>query len=212
MPKLVDHEVRRREITDAVRRVIVDVGFNAVTFQSVAAAAGFSVRLVQYYFGTKEAFLLATHTSVMEDAGARLIRRLNELGTEATPREAIILFLTELLPLDVARREEAIVLGAFNNAAIVGDGITSEESLQAPMALVRIIAQQLTRAADSPFVPADFDPLVDAQLIVAASGGTVQMMLHGQTTSQAAVALMNRLLNRILGPPIDGYSSRPAAR
>ncbi|MGE2771299.1 TetR family transcriptional regulator [Rhodococcus sp. 1.20] len=56
MPRLVDHEVRQREITDAVRRVIVDGGLAAVTFQSVAAEAGISVRLVQYYFGTKREF------------------------------------------------------------------------------------------------------------------------------------------------------------
>ena len=87
MPRLVDHEVRQREITDAVRRVIVDGGLAAVTFQSVAAEAGISVRLVQYYFGTKREFLLATHQAVRQDAGARLMQELSVLGRGSdTPR------------------------------------------------------------------------------------------------------------------------------
>ncbi len=60
MPRLVDHEVRRRQITDAVRRVIVTGGLEAVTFQSVAAEAGISIRLVQYYFGRSGSRVPAT--------------------------------------------------------------------------------------------------------------------------------------------------------
>ena len=51
MPRRVDHEARRRQITDAVVRLTVKGGLPAATFREVAAEAGVSVRLVQYYFG-----------------------------------------------------------------------------------------------------------------------------------------------------------------
>ncbi|MEU4314459.1 TetR/AcrR family transcriptional regulator [Nocardia sp. NPDC024068] len=195
MPRLVDHEVRRREITDATRRVIVAGGLDAVTFQTVAAEAELSVRLVQYYFGTKREFLLATHRSVIQDAGARFAQRMSGLPPGAGPREFIRAVLTELLPLDDRRRGEAIVLGAFNTAAIAGRGISAEETLAAPRALVTIVAEQLRRGGS----PDSAEP--NAELILAAVGGLAQGMLPGHYTAQSAVALVDHLLDLILGAP-----------
>lgn len=200
MPRLVDHEVRRREITDAVRRVIVVGGLESVTFQSVAAEAGISVRLVQYYFGTKREFLLATHQSVRTDAGGRLMRALSLLGPEPSPREVLTAFLVEMLPLDGDRREEAIVLGAFHAAALTGGGIAADETLAAPRELVALLAGQLRRVADRDTVTPPMDPDLDAELILAAAGGIAQGMLPGYGTPESAVQLVERLLDRVLGP------------
>ncbi|MFB8277453.1 TetR/AcrR family transcriptional regulator [Nocardia colli] len=194
MPRLVDHEVRRRQITDAVRHVIVSGGLEAVTFQTVAAEAGISVRLVQYYFGTKKDFLLATHRSVMEDAGARFAERWTTLGPDPAPREAIRAVLTELLPLDAQRRAETLILGAFGWAAITGQGIAAEETFAAPRALVTIVADQLRRT------PLAGNPELDAELIAMAIGGLAQGMLQGYGTADAALVLVDHLLDRILGP------------
>ncbi|WP_280435055.1 TetR/AcrR family transcriptional regulator [Nocardia carnea] len=202
MPRLVDHEVRRRQITSAVRRVIVTGGLGAVTFQTVAAEAGFSVRLVQYYFGTKREFLLATHRSVMDDAGARFAQRWSELGEQANPREAVRAVLTELLPLDDQRREEAIVLGAFAAAATTGQGITGEETLAAPRALVTLITQQLDRTGPAPSGPNTHE--LDAELILVAAGGITQGMIQGHYTADSAVTLVDHLLDRVCGPDATG--------
>lgn len=198
MPRLVDHEIRRRQITDAVRRVIVRGGLDTVTFQTVAAEAGFSIRLVQYYFGTKNEFLLATHRTVMEDAGARFAHRWTTLGADATPREAIRAVLIELLPLDERRREEAIVLGAFGTAAISGRAVTAEDTFAAPRTLVTILADQIrrTRTGDeSTSHTAD----LDAELITMAIGGLVQGMLQGYSSEKSATELVDHLLDRVIG-------------
>ena len=52
MPKKVDHEERRRRITDAVCRITLRGGLNAATFRTIAAEAGMSAPLVQHYFAT----------------------------------------------------------------------------------------------------------------------------------------------------------------
>ncbi|WP_328388689.1 TetR/AcrR family transcriptional regulator [Nocardia sp. NBC_00416] len=207
MPRLVDHEVRRREITDAVRRVIVAGGLAAVTFQTVAAEAGMSVRLVQYYFGTKREFLLATHRSVMHDAGARFAERMAAHSGDASPREAIRAVLVELLPLDERRRAEAIVLGAFNTAAIAGQGITADETLAAPRALVAIVADQLDRAGRADVSAAR--AALDAELILAAIGGIAQGMLPGHYTARTAVELVDHLLDVTLTTASDTEPEGP---
>lgn len=194
VPRLVDHEARRRQITAAVRRVIVGGGLEAVTFHTVAAEAGMSIRLVQYYFGTKREFLLATHRSVMEDAGARFMRRWTALGEDASPRTAIRAVLVELLPLDEERRAETIVLGSFGWANVTGQGITAEETFAAPRALSAIVADQITRSGRT-----DASPERDAALITAAAGGIAQGLLQGYGTAETALDLIDHLLDRVLG-------------
>lgn len=57
MPKRVDHEERRAQIAEALVRVAARRGLHAVGMRDVAAEAGVSLRLVQYYFETKENLL-----------------------------------------------------------------------------------------------------------------------------------------------------------
>lgn len=198
VPRLVDHEQRRREITDAVRRVIAAGGLPAATFQSVAAEAGISVRLVQYYFGNKKEFLLATHRSVVEDAGARFAQALGSLGEGASPRDTVQAVLTALLPLDEARKQETVVLGAFNQALMTGQGITLEEQQGAPKFLVDMIAGQLARAQDLD-ASLQVDRQLDSELALLAMGSLTQGIAGGYYDGEQALALVDRLLDRLFG-------------
>ena len=126
----------------------------------------------------------------MEDAGVRFGERL-AAHSDAAPREAIRTVLTELLPLDDRRREEAIVLGAFNSAAIVGRGLAAEETHAAPRALVTIVTHHLRRAGNP-----DGTTDLDAELVLAAVGGLAQGMLSGVYTEERAVELVDHLLER----------------
>ena len=101
MPRRVDHQIRKRPITDAVVRITVKGGLASVTFREVAAEAGVSVRLVQYYFGTKDQLLLATQQHVAERSVARIRRLLAE--TNDRPRHVLLLThgLGHMLGIDV---------------------------------------------------------------------------------------------------------------
>src|SRR5580698_1876552 len=107
MPKRVDHEERRRQIADALLRTAATRGLHATGMREVAAEAGVSLRLVQYYFGTKEELLLAAmqHLAVRfsERALAR-ISRIKETEDPVSPRSVIAAILTEGLPADDERR------------------------------------------------------------------------------------------------------------
>src|SRR3954453_16492924 len=98
MPRRADHEARRQQITGGVCRMTVKGGLTSATFREVAAEAGVSVRLVQYYFGTKDHLLLSAQQHVAERATARLRERV--AGAGDTPREVLRAMLTSFIPDD----------------------------------------------------------------------------------------------------------------
>ncbi|APE38210.1 TetR family transcriptional regulator [Nocardia mangyaensis] len=196
MPRLADHEERRRAITGAARRVIARGGLEAATFQSVAAEAGVSVRSVQYYFGTKREFLLATHRAVVESSGARLTEALATLGTAPTPRDIVRAILLALLPLDPQSRRDAVILGIFHAAALTGPDVESGDTHGAPNYIVGVVAEQLRALRGA--AAAELTVLADAEIILLTLGGLAQGMLTNDDYAARAPDLVDHLLDRVL--------------
>lgn len=195
-------------ITDAVRRVVARSGLEAATFQAVAAEAGISVRLVQYYFGSKDELLRATHRAVIESAAERFAgsRSGHRPAPDAGPRQTLRTLIELLLPLDAERRDDAVVLAAFHAGALTGGDESADFLLGAPRALVDVVAGQLARGrsdasggADGA-APPDRETVLDAELVVAAAAGITQGMVPGFYTPAQALALVDRLLDRVMGP------------
>ena len=65
MPRQVDHDERRQELSTAVWRVVSERGLDGLTLRSVAAAAGCTTGLVAHYFADKNALL--THARDVMD-------------------------------------------------------------------------------------------------------------------------------------------------
>ncbi|MGW4243435.1 TetR/AcrR family transcriptional regulator [Nocardia sp. NPDC004722] len=195
MPRLVDHEQRRREITTAARKVIASGGLDAATFQSVAAEAGISVRLIQYYFGTKRELMLATHQAVVADWGSGFAESLAMLGPDAPAREVIRAESLGLIPLDDAKFQDNLVFAAFHAANLTGDTVTSAEMMGAPKYLMTSFSEQLRRerSGESAMVATE----LDAELIVLAVTGISQAVLAGGVTRERAVELLDHLLDRV---------------
>ncbi|MGI5187532.1 TetR/AcrR family transcriptional regulator [Promicromonospora sp. CA-289599] len=198
MPRLADHDERRAQITSAARRVIARDGLGAATFQSVATEAGISVRLVQYYFGTKRKFLLATHQAVVADAGTRFTRRLSALGTDPGPHDVIRAILTELLPTDADRRRDTMVLNSFHAAALTDPDVTAEDTLGAPRFLVRAVAEQLHRVRGDAAPSAARAAELDAELMVTGTSGLAQSLLVDDGAEARVAELLDRLLDRLV--------------
>jgi AcrR family transcriptional regulator len=104
VPKVVDHERRRRELAAAVWRVICSRGPEAVTIRDVAAEAGWSSGALRHYFPTREELLLFAFRL----AGDRAAERIRAAGD--APVGAL---LEQALPLDDERRQEALIWFAF---------------------------------------------------------------------------------------------------
>jgi AcrR family transcriptional regulator len=102
VPKLVDHEERRRELGDAVWRVIRSRGVDGASIRTVAREAGWSPGALRHYFSTQSELLTFAMQMVVE----RIEARVSALEPPADPRRAVEQRLHELLPLDKERRAE----------------------------------------------------------------------------------------------------------
>lgn len=120
MPKVVDPDARRDEVADAVFRVVRRAGFEQASLRNVAEEAGLAIGSVRHYFaGHTELMTFAMRVSI-ERVSARLEERLGPLlaARDGERRaEGVELMLSELLPLDEQRLEEAAVWLAFTTAA-----------------------------------------------------------------------------------------------
>jgi AcrR family transcriptional regulator len=115
MPKIVDHEERRRELALAVWRVIRDQGVERASVRTVAKEAGWSPGALRHYFTTQSELLAFAMRLVVE----RIEGRIGALKRATDPRKAVEQVLHELLPLDDERRAENEVWLAFTARALV---------------------------------------------------------------------------------------------
>jgi AcrR family transcriptional regulator len=192
MPKRVDHRLRRRQITDAVCRITVKGGLAAATFREVAAEAGVSVRLVQYYFGTKAELMLSTQRHVAERATARSLQMVAE--AEDTPRGQLRAILGSFIPTDAASRENMLVFVALHTASLVDPSLAREETREVPDALRAAVEARLRDAGLRDGVDAG----LEAAILVGLTPSLAQGVLDGTRTPESAFQVIDYAIDRAL--------------
>jgi AcrR family transcriptional regulator len=115
MPKLVDPVERRREVAEAVWRVVRQGGLDHASVRNVAREAGLSMGSLRHFFATQSDLLVFTLRTITE----RIEQRIAALPEEPDPRRRAELVLLELLPMDAERAAENEVWLAFTARALV---------------------------------------------------------------------------------------------
>lgn len=124
MPKIVDHDQRRRDLAEAAWRVAVRSRLGDLTLRAVAAEAGVSTGILAHYFADKEALIVhALHTAV-ESLTARYTEQAAKLGPWETLRAA----LQEVLLLDAERRAEWRAWLNFWDLALSAPALAAEHN------------------------------------------------------------------------------------
>ncbi|MGX6600731.1 TetR/AcrR family transcriptional regulator [Micromonosporaceae bacterium Da 78-11] len=109
MPKFVDHELRRKELAEAVWRVIVRDGVADVSIRSVAAESGWSSGALRHYFATRAELLAFACEQVIDQVTGRLSTMPQTGGIRATAGEV----LRQTMPVDESRHTESSIAFAF---------------------------------------------------------------------------------------------------
>jgi AcrR family transcriptional regulator len=117
VPKQVDHDARRRELTSAVRRVVGSGGLESLTVRAIAKESGWSTGVLAHYFDSRAELLRAAFQDVYAAAQARIEARLAEHDDAI---EGIRAALGEAVPLTESLRTDTTVWWAFVGLA-VGD-------------------------------------------------------------------------------------------
>ncbi|MDT0301816.1 TetR/AcrR family transcriptional regulator [Streptomonospora wellingtoniae] len=201
MPRVADHDARRRQIADAVRSVVSTRGLDAATVSRVAREAGFSVGLVQHYFPSKDDLLLFAYERVMARVGARAGDRIAE-GESARGSIAAVLHsaLRELLPLDEERRSEYRVTQAFAGRSLENPGLAGIAAANS----ARLRGEIATAVANGTAC-GEVEPDVDAQTAAARILATCEGLaaqLHREPEAAVGAATLSGAADAILAPVI----------
>jgi AcrR family transcriptional regulator len=132
MPKIVDHEERRREVTLAAARIVIESGRSALTARNVAQATGWSTTVVSHYFDDMADLFHETYS-----LAAQRSRRRIDAVLSRDPGDVIGL-IEAVLPLDEERREDWKIWFAFWSEALSQPKYASEQSERARTTRERI--------------------------------------------------------------------------
>ena len=212
MPKRVDHEERRRQISDALLRTAATRGLHATGMREVAAEAGVSLRLVQYYFGTKEELLLAAMQYLAARFGERAVARFREAsgsGGPASPRDVIAAILAEALPADDERRTFNVVYTSYLALSLTDPALAIAPLVKNSSTVIDVVGAQLRAAQAAGDTPAHLDPDLEAFSLVAMSAGLATSVLAGQSSVEQAQAVIDYHLDRLFPAPRPAFAERP---
>jgi len=118
MPKIVDHDERRREIADAVLRLVAREGVRGASLRSVAEEAGCSTGMIHHYCGDKQALLLVA----LREATRVVAERMASIQHLKSGDDRIQALLEAGMPLD---GERAATCRIFYHLS--AEGITDAE-------------------------------------------------------------------------------------
>ncbi|GAA4605480.1 AcrR family transcriptional regulator [Actinoplanes octamycinicus] len=196
MPKRVDHEERRRQIGEALLRIASTRGLQSATMREVAAEAGVSLRLVQYYFHTKEELLVAALAYLGEQLTERVRAGIRALGP-VTPRSIVHGTLTAVLPTDEESRRLTRAYTGFYTLIFSEPEIDKRHGTTYPDRLESLLATQITAAQQAGEVAADVDPALAAAALLALTNGLGSSVLGGQRDGAAALRILEDQLGRL---------------
>lgn len=185
VPKLVDHDVRRREIAQAVWAVIAERGIEGVTLRCVAAEAGVSVGRIQHYHASREELIRDSCRELLKAATQRF-----EAAGDATPVERLRRLILGRIPTTPEFAIGTSIWLAYE-AKSVDDPVIAELVQRGHAGGVRETAALLGECgvADAPAV---------ALRLMATAEGLAIRVLVGGLEPRAATELLEDLITEAL--------------
>jgi len=122
MPKIVDHEERRRDIANAVLKLIARDGIGGANLRSVAKEAGWSTGIINHYFGDKQALLAGALREASETVG----NRMRKIQQKKNGVKRVIALLEAGMPLDDERAATCRIFYHFSSAGMSESRFSAE--------------------------------------------------------------------------------------
>lgn len=197
MPKRVDHAERRTEIAEALVRVAGRRGLHAAGMRDVAAEAGVSLRLVQYYFQTKEKLLFFGLELLTERFSERVSARVRAAGDSPGPRAMVEALLMAALPTDDESRTFHHLYTSYAVLAVNDPALAAQPFIKNPDAAEDALTEFLQKAQEAALLEPGLDARLEAVGLLAMSAGLGTSILVGQRSPESATTVLGHHLNRI---------------
>lgn len=186
----MDHELRRSQIAASLVRLAARQGLHTVTMRAVAAEAGISLRLVQYYFDTKAELIQAGLRQLQHQSSQRWAARVENLPSPHSGRAVVEAFLAEALPTGEASRTFHVVGSSYAALAMTDPELTGKPVVAGLNHLEAELAGTLRNAqADGELRPG-IDPAREAARLIALNHGIGTAVLVGQRTVAEARGIL----------------------
>lgn len=198
VPKLVDHDERRRAIADALLRVAASRGLEAVSLRHVAAEAGATAGLVQHYFRTKDEMMIFALDVVAERVEARIAAEEATHGSASGPGAALRRMFLQMLPLDETRRAEGRLVLAFHAYAAARPEVARVVRDNSAR-LHEVVAAQIRAERAAGRAPEGIDPAHAAAVLLALVEGLGVHVLGEYYPPSTAVAALDAHLDALFG-------------
>lgn len=190
MPRIVDHNQQRDQISDAVLSIAARDGLGGVTMSQVAAESRVSKGSVQHYFTSKQDLLL--HAS--RRLRARIAERIDAATMGSTAEDVLRGVLRRMLPTTDRAREEsragkALFTVALNDPILrktYRNGL--DELSDLTTTLLRDTCPDMTLA----------DGRRHAAALLGLAGHLGDLILLGSLSSRAAGALIDSQIGAIV--------------
>lgn len=200
MPKLVDHDERRRDIAHAVLRIVARGGVRAADIRSVASEAGWSAGVITHYFGDKQALLAGALREAAEDVAGRM----KAIFARRSGVARLKAMLEAGMPLDEERAATCRIFYHFASEGLSDPAFMTE--IAGYYAAWRGAVADAVRALMDDGELAGGDPeMLAAALVGLTEGLAVQGLVDGR-------GMPPRQLRAILGAGVDCMLSCGAAR
>lgn len=166
---------RRKQITDALLRLMAEKGYNGASIQAIAKAASLTPGLVHYHFKTKQEILIAAVTQVANVAEQRYLKLLNKA---TTPRARLEAFLNARLATGKGADRDAVAAWVFIGAEAVRQPEVRMAYEEIMAKQLEILSGHIAEFADSPFPPKKLKAL--SGIVLAAMEGAFQLAVTSQ--------------------------------
>ncbi|GAB2934519.1 TetR/AcrR family transcriptional regulator [Micromonospora polyrhachis] len=181
MPKVVDHEERRRHLGAAACVVLARAGSAGMTVRAVANEAGLALATAQHYLPTRERMVRAA----IDHLAGRVVDRARTIPAESITLEVVRQAVLQLVPLDDERTFEARVWLILTAEALVDDqiaAILAESEAELLANLERLISLGMTSGSIGSHVDARLESTALTTLM---DGLTVRVLTTGLSPADA---------------------------
>jgi AcrR family transcriptional regulator len=194
VPKIVDHEARRKDFIEAAYQSILEEGLAKTTIRAVAERAGYTTGALVHYFSDKDELI----RHVLEENGKSVRLRMRAAQRTYLGRQALREVLLEALPTDKGSGSSWRIWLALWYHSEESAAMRAEERRRYKEWLGRI-SEMLEESVALGELPNDIDIKDEAKALVALTDGLgVQyLMANGRMPAKQIVRLVDAYLGRL---------------
>jgi len=197
MPVTVDHDVRRREVAEAVWRVLAHTGFAGLSLRAVAREMGATTGLLTHYFASKGE--LVRHA--LDVVHGRTTPRMAAAGEGRHGLDGLRARLRAVLVDDAEASVLSRVWVSFWDLALADAelGLAEAQRYERWRERLRPLVAEAVEAGE---LAADRDPEIVVDLVTACTHGLVVQALFdpGRFPVERQYAVLDELLTALAAP------------